>query len=643
MPLRERGTRPPHGPASRRRRWLTHRRVAALIATVVLLLGIATAWWYVSHTYPERKARQILADMRKMHSPLFSDDDEPGVVDRFLEWVDKLFPDPPPERPAGGTGGGGTGLFIDDGPDVPDVWFPEIQELVDLGPRAVPVLIEALDDDADQVRLVATVALGRIGDRRAFDKLLANLPDPGDEEPGPIISALGGLRDPRAVPALTRFLATEHDGEAVSALLEIDPDGVAVVIAAARDATCPGRMTAIRALQRVRGERGVDALAELLQDNDAAVRRAAATALFKIGRSAVEAISGMATDKSSPFRQEAIRALGDIATPQAASALMQLLCTEEDLPLCGQAVDALERCGQPVVRLSEVLHDGTVPARLAALDALRSWEGKAVAPALIAVLLNTESLLRQRAAEALGDLGDARAVEPLVNAMADSDVDVVSASGMALAKIGGPSVGPLLDILSTGKAPARIWAAMALGEMGDRRAMGPLIDTLKDRDTSVRRAAAKALGGLPDPRSTQALLAAMKDEDPGVRGDAIGALSAIGGDVPTGAILSALSDPTAYVRHTAVKVVRSRNLREALPRLIAMLADPTEEGHVLLIVIHAVEDMPDARAIGPLEIIAREGSTMVRRDAARALMVVRQRQASTQPSTPDGGDDVNTP
>ncbi|MDW8325427.1 MAG: HEAT repeat domain-containing protein, partial [Anaerolineales bacterium] len=75
----------------------------------------------------------------------------------------------------------------------------------------------------------------------------------------------------------------------------------------------------------------------------------------------------------------------------------------------------------------------------------------------------------------LGEIKDARAVEPLVAALGDAE------AGM------------------------RRWAAWALGEIKDARAVEPLVAALDDADEDVRWSAALALGNIGDPRALPAL------------------------------------------------------------------------------------------------------------------------------------------
>src|SRR5205085_2294162 len=93
--------------------------------------------------------------------------------------------------------------------------------------------------------------------------------------------------------------------------------------------------------------------------------------------------------------------------------------------------------------------------------------------------LTEESMLKSHAAYALGDIGDARAVEPLVQVLDDEDVGVREA------------------------------ATFALGELGDGRAVEGLIKRLKDDVLGIRSLAAEALGKLGEERALPALLLAL--------------------------------------------------------------------------------------------------------------------------------------
>ncbi len=82
---------------------------------------------------------------------------------------------------------------------------------------------------------------------------------------------------------------------------------------------------------------------------------------------------------------------------------------------------------------------------------------------------------------ALGTIGDQRAVEPLVLALTDHDTEIRSDAAEALGMLGcRQAVEPLFDALSDLDNDVREAAAKALGQIGDARAEGPLIQLLSE-------------------------------------------------------------------------------------------------------------------------------------------------------------------
>jgi HEAT repeat protein len=129
--------------------------------------------------------------------------------------------------------------------------------------------------------------------------------------------------------------------------------------------------------------------------------------------------------------------------------------------------------------------------------------------------------MRAHAADALGKLGDPRAVPDLLRALEDK-VDMV-----------------------------RGHAANALGQIGDRRAVSPLLDLLREPDMLIRWTAAEALGHLGDPSAVLPLLEAWINADHEmileVTGEAISRI----GEAAQGPLREALDDPREEVQRAA--------------------------------------------------------------------------------------------
>ena len=100
---------------------------------------------------------------------------------------------------------------------------------------------------------------------------------------------------------------------------------------------------------------------------------------------------------------------------------------------------------------------------------------------------------------ALGEMGYEWAIDPLFQIFWEDEGEhgdyVRSIAVKALGKIGTERViGELIAALLSSYGDLRYWAAEALRETDDERAIEPLTKALEDEDERVRKSAAKALG-----------------------------------------------------------------------------------------------------------------------------------------------------
>jgi HEAT repeat protein len=124
---------------------------------------------------------------------------------------------------------------------------------------------------------------------------------------------------------------------------------------------------------------------------------------------------------------------------------------------------------------------------------------------------------------------DERGAEAAVRQLTESlagDRVVQERAVRSLAALAPESSPALIEALDDPARCAR--AAEALGESGDGRAVEPLIALLTRPDPAARRAAAEALGKLGDPQSAEGLLASTRDEEYEVRVAAAQALDSLG-------------------------------------------------------------------------------------------------------------------
>jgi HEAT repeat protein len=152
----------------------------------------------------------------------------------------------------------------------------------------------------------------------------------------------------------------------------------------------------------------------------------------------------------------------------------------------------------------------------------RLGERQAV-PALVASLQQQDAGVRQAAVGALGELGELAsqdALAPLLALLAtEANTDVGRAIIYALGLIGDRrALAPLVDVLRDRDRPAllRAMAAEALADLRDPTAVDPLIAALSDELAEVRFFAAFALGEIGDTRALPALQERIDRDDANV-------------------------------------------------------------------------------------------------------------------------------
>ena len=186
---------------------------------------------------------------------------------------------------------------------------------------------------------------------------------------------------------------------------------------------------------------------------------------------------------------------------------------------------------------------------------------------LIKALEDKHWWTRKNAAEALGKIGDKRAVEPLLSFWIKILEDGIGNIGRnnefaresavrALIKIGDGAVEPLIKALGDKEEDVRRYTARVLGNIGGKRAVEPLIKALEDKDSEVRQRAATSLGWIGDKRAVEPLIKALEDKDSEVRRFTAIALGRIGDKRAVEPLIKALGDKDEYVRNSAAYALK---------------------------------------------------------------------------------------
>jgi len=493
-------------------------------------------------------------------------------------------------------------------------------ELGNLGPKAVPKLFAMLNDRDSDIRKWTAKALGemKLDAESSMPVLIAALKDPAAGEGAvdalvkigpkalPVLGealkhgnvtvrrAVAGSMDEMgkdAVPYLADALSDADDlvrrnaAWRIISLQGVPKEGLPAVVDSLRymhaqtDAAKARRRLcdAARVLTRL-GDEGFEGLAKAARSSDPGVRSAVAEALDECGVKAVPILITLARDPDSSVRDAAVDSLGDIG-PAAKEAL-------------------------PVLRAA--LHDpgGYVAER--ARYAL-SQMGPDALPDLVPLLKTSDPKDRRRILGSLENMGPA-AVPVLLEAQLDVYEDVHKAATSSLKHIGEKAVPLFLQLQQDADNPLGYLAFEALVEMGGNwhnnsgSVMAQVVRALREGDRPTRRRAVLILGEMlpavlkhlePETREYYAqwrlqdqgdyspfnavwtLGEALTDPDPGARFLAVDALRRLGTEAKPAvpALVRALDDQMLFPLAADALAGAGPAAKPAIPRLVELLGD----------------------------------------------------------------------
>jgi HEAT repeat protein len=240
------------------------------------------------------------------------------------------------------------------------------------------------------------------------------------------------------------------------------------------------------------------------------------------------------------------------------------------------------------------------------------------------------------AAKALGELKDARAIDPLIAAFRqDNDLIMRTYLENALVNIGAPAVEPLISAIKDSNRNVRKASIQTLAKLKDARAIEPLIAALKDNDMEVRKDTAQMLGYLKDTRAIEPLATILKESGSDMRRIAIAALVRINDGRAVEPLINALNDTDLIVRCDAIKALETiGDMRAVEPLITILLKDRNDT--VRMNAVWTLGKLGDVRAVVPLSAALKDSDSDVRKAAASALDTIRRQPGKDEPQSSQG-------
>jgi HEAT repeat protein/cyclophilin family peptidyl-prolyl cis-trans isomerase len=327
------------------------------------------------------------------------------------------------------------------------------------------------------------------------------------------------------------------------------------------------RRRAALAIGRVGLGDGVTPLLGMLADPDPEVRQMAAFALGLLHDTrARDPLAAALTDPSPLVQGSAAEALGLIGDAAAADALGTFIA---------QIVES-GALAQPPGEDDDVRRDTPTAACRLAIYALVRLKAYPQLAAAVLDARGQPTVRWWPVAFALQRLEDTRAFPALLTLAREANPYTRAFAVKGLAALKDRAALPVLTpLLSSGERSVLIETVRALGRIGDASAVQPLLRIIGDAaaDPHVRLEAVGALGGLHQPEVGDALLDVLADPSPAVRAAALRSLAAFDRENFV-TVLSGLDpDPHWNVRAALATVLGTLPAENGLARLEPMLND----------------------------------------------------------------------
>lgn len=491
----------------------------------------------------------------------------------------------------------------------PELRYAAVSSIANLNPppeKIFPVMLKLLDDPSANVVSTAINLIGRYGpaSKEAVPRLIEILDDaanPRNQNRNAAASALGQIKDERAVPVLARHAANDSEYlysyciralgqvavesdtalKAIEALTKADSEKVSKQAGETLKQTLRQREDTPRDYNQDQWKNFPEVTAQPLNDvradqvqyqgktlnaylqdfthEDDDVRSRAADAVAKFGDVAVAALVPKLKSEDKNERAQASQALNRLG-PLAKSAIGALVESlgDEEWRVNSNARYTLQALG-----------DDAVPA---VTKALESESEKIRINAIL--VLGRQGASQQTIARLIGFINHEK---------------LGSSARSALANCGRAAVGQLLEKLDSDDEPTRVAVSYSLASMGSgaRDAVEPLIDRLQnDTSEKVRAQCAQALANTADAKAKSPLIDALQnDKSADVRRNALAGLGnlALEEEELMPLLVKSLQDENGNVIEQAARILYSREFKREAARpavllLAATLQDTQSDG-----------------------------------------------------------------
>ena len=266
------------------------------------------------------------------------------------------------------------------------------------------------------------------------------------------------------------------------------------------------RQAALAGIAQMPGDFRLEPVCNLLLDSSLEVQEKAVEVIIRMNRpDTVQYLLPAMKSENEYSRRYAVEVLNEIGDSESVKFLLDAVCQDDDWWVRSRATDALGRIGGERVQKAvlELIKDKDENIRRAAIEIANLNPDKATVDHLIKATKDDDWWVRERAADALAEIGDKRAIPALQEMLKRNDRGVPVAIG-ALGRLGTGDAAILKQLLPyarTKNKDVSVAAINAVAQMADERFADGVMTFLQkgipaDADPTIVSAADRAIQAL---------------------------------------------------------------------------------------------------------------------------------------------------
>lgn len=358
----------------------------------------------------------------------------------------------------------------------PDVRHWAAKILGKVGNRAITALIKQLKDTDNEMRTLTRNVIDAMGEN-AVEPLISIL-DKGDKEMRKnAAEALGDTRSEKAIKPLIQALADESwfvRKNAAEALEDMGRPAVKYLTEALEAGNEDVMFWAVRILGQI-GIEDIDPIVRVLSSSNRDSRYFAVEALGKSNTpEAAKHLIAALRDDCWPIRRKAAENLAKMKAVSLPLIIRSLREEHSDVRYWSKSV--LKAIGPSALdTLHDMLTSGDTDSKIYATFALGELADPRSITFLVRGLTDDNEWVRRYSASALSEIKHTDAVRHLMKCLETEDEDMCMWVGKALSNLGEVAIPELIGGLSSKNGRVERYCATALAELGDPRAMDPLV------------------------------------------------------------------------------------------------------------------------------------------------------------------------